>query len=332
MLGSDFTNFSEADSTLTSASSAFLNSESCSSDYPGSEIDMNGEILPKKQQRSKSRHRAQKKVKYWILPTMSSGTFDPSMLTARQQLQYLAQKSKLGEESESLELSPLRLDRIKFEEMKSMSPKEQLQSEAGFRNSVSNATNSTGNANSINHSLIAVSAVHVPSSPLTKSTPSNKGRSAPGGGSKLRDEIMSSPVSKTRKITSAKKEKGKNQKKLVEEADIKIDTRSMDIATESVAVKSSAVIMANTLDLQSDPKISSFSAASTVSSNTTSTPVPLKSYSLFADMKNYLFNYNEHRQKHFETFLQNFAKRLGLSTDDEIVQRKREEIVNKGMI
>ena len=54
---------------------------------------------------------------------MSSGTFDPSMLTARQQLQYLAQKSKLGEESESLELSPLRLDRIKFEEMKSLKRK-----------------------------------------------------------------------------------------------------------------------------------------------------------------------------------------------------------------
>lgn len=68
----------------------------------------------------KKRTKKTPRVKYWTLPTMSSGTFNPRLLTERQQLQYLAQKSIGRETEDSLEMSPLRLDRIKLEEMRSM--------------------------------------------------------------------------------------------------------------------------------------------------------------------------------------------------------------------
>lgn len=50
------------------------------------------------------------------MPTVSSGTFDPRFLTERQQLQYLAQKTLSSGGDDTLEVSPLRLDRIKLEE------------------------------------------------------------------------------------------------------------------------------------------------------------------------------------------------------------------------
>ena len=48
-------------------------------------------VLAQAQKRSKTR-REPRKGQILDTPTMSSGTFNPSMLTARQQLQYLAQK------------------------------------------------------------------------------------------------------------------------------------------------------------------------------------------------------------------------------------------------
>ena len=71
---------------------------------------------PKKQ----SKKRAKNRIKYWSLPTVSSGTFDPRLLTERQQLAYLAQKSR-GVGDDALEVSPLRLDRLKLEEKRMMS-------------------------------------------------------------------------------------------------------------------------------------------------------------------------------------------------------------------
>ena len=367
MLTSDFGNYSEADSTVTNSSN--FNSES--SDYlTGSEIDQIEPISGEKKTKNKSRSRTQKKVKYWTLPTMSSGTFNPSMLTARQQLQYLAQKSKLGEESDSLELSPLRLDRIKFEEMKSMTTASKDQEH--------------GNNISVNHNL---TGNFVPSSPSSRNGSNSKTSSR---GSKLKEEISSSPTTATTSVDDklekmrkqsieSKQKKSKKVKvsaepeetvqQTAETADNSLqvveDTTKMDnynltpdsdrvitnvteeknsdIITSVETVTSSLIFTAEALTstecLTTTPSASSIDTSITAEVSTyiktdviTFTPAPSNSYSLFGNVKSFLFDYKSQHQKHFENFLKDFAKRLGLSPDDEIVKKKREEIINKGMI
>ena len=363
MLTSDFGNYSEADSTVTSSSN--FNSES--SDYlTGSEIDQIEPISGEKKTKNKSRSRTQKKVKYWTLPTMSSGTFNPSMLTARQQLQYLAQKSKLGEESDSLELSPLRLDRIKFEEMKSMTTASKDQ-EHGNNNNISVNHNLTGN--------------FVPSSPSSRNGSNSKTSSR---GSKLKEEISSSPTTtsvddkleKMRKQSTESKQKKSKKVKVSAESEESVqqtaetadnslpvaeDTTKMDsynltpesdsvitnvteeknseIITSVEIVTSSLIFTAETECLTTTTPSASIDTSITAEVFTdiktdviTFASAPSNSYSLFGNVKSLLFDYKSQHQKHFENFLKDFAKRLGLSPDDEIVKKKREEIINKGMI
>lgn len=93
--------------------------EDISSENSANENNLGSSGSSNRRKRSKKTAR----VKYWTLPTMSSGTFDPNMLTERQQLQYLKSKgasSGNGANEDMLEYSPLRLDRIKLEEMRSM--------------------------------------------------------------------------------------------------------------------------------------------------------------------------------------------------------------------
>lgn len=287
MLTSDFGNYSEITTdSLTSESSEYLSSE----------IDpQNSNENTKK--RTKSRPRTQKKVKYWTLPTMSSGTFNPSMLTARQQLQYLSQKSKLGEESDSLELSPLRLDRIKFEEMKSMSAggsKEQ------------NETNAS-----------QVSPKPRDSSRAQNQQFQDQQTFSPRASSKLKEEMARSPSNKERKV--------KKSKKAVNLFTVR-ETKSFAVEKDSISARSPATVIT--------PPITAISPVSVLSSSDSpSSYVQVEKQSSFlGTVKGLIFDYNQHRRNHFENFLKDFAKRLGLSPVDEIVQKKREEITNKGMI
>lgn len=281
--------------------------------------------------RSKTRPRTQKKVKYWTLPTMSSGTFNPSMLTARQQLQYLAQKSKLGEESDSLEMSPLRLDRIKFEEMKSMS---------GSGSNGINKDEATSPKEPIS-SPKSNSRSQMPSSPSPRSSPAKpqQSTSARGNGSKLKEEIAGSPL-------GSKPKRDKKEKKKVKLLDVKENV--VDIKENVVVTKNNVIGTVDTMytkdnsdteatrDISDTKDIDTVQLTSNLPTSTQSTsaeflrPSRPSSSSFFGTIKGFL--YNEHRQKHFETFLKDFAKRLGLSPDDELVKKKREEIINKGMI
>jgi hypothetical protein len=90
---------------------------------------------PGRSKRSASaRKRRQPRVKYWTLPTVSSGTFDPRFLTERQALHYLAHRQRSdanpsanpdSEAEQMLEWSPLRLDHIKLQEMRSLRSEKQ---------------------------------------------------------------------------------------------------------------------------------------------------------------------------------------------------------------
>ena len=344
MLTSDYGNYSATDS---------LNSES--SEYLSSEIDPqngnesntgNGAIISKK--RSKTRPRSQKKVKYWTLPTMSSGTFNPSMLTARQQLQYLAQKSKLGEESESLELSPLRLDRIKFEEMRSLNAgganKEQHES------SPSPSSSSSHTKESISPKSNSHSRIQSPLSPSPRYSSSKHQQSSssqPARGSKLKDEIVSSP-------TTAKDRKLKQLKKAAIKSVSESET-GVESVVATAATVGTSIIPGTTATTATDNTTTSTAAAANVNTsiipditasitNELTCPSPSTGIaqlsmrppstrtSFFGTVKGLLFDYNETRRIHFENFLKDFANRLGLSPDDEIVVKKRDEIINKGMI
>lgn len=352
MLTSEFGNYSETDtdSILITSDSFNLNSES--SDFHGSEIDT-PENINERKIKSKSRSRAQKKVKYWTLPTMSNGTFNPSMLTARQQLQYLAQKSKLGEESDSLELSPFRLDRIKFEEMKSLaglSSKEQEHQPLNFGNST---------------------PVIQPSSPSNRTFSSSKNVR----GSKLKEEISSSPTASKPKETKSKEvRKDANESKQKSSKKIKVSEEKMVVTAMSsdppvlkgftitaafekdvVPMDDSGLIF-NTVNKATAPCVAADIASSLANAtakdinNISDAPIDdvsatllaalpaalpaalHDSNSFFGNVKNFLFDYKSHHRKHFENFLKDFSKRLGLSPDDEIVKKKREEIIRKGMI
>lgn len=329
MLTSDFASYSETDS-LISSSSGYLSSEIDSASNETNENSSNNSTeSPSAKKRSKSRQRAQKKVKYWTLPTMSSGTFNPSMLTARQQLQYLAQKSKLGEESDSLELSPLRLDRIKFEEMKSLSSKEQENSMPSNKPQML-----TG-----------------PSSPLSTNSTLSKSQSSPSArsnskqpqrSSKLKEEVSSSPLRESTKAARMKNSnsKAKKVKSSAEESDtlaiksdnvIQLPPSSQTEVTKSISKDTEENVKSMT---ESDHNNTAAINGSidNVCINPASLSVELPKTSLFESARNFLFNYNDNRRKHFDNFLKDFAKRLGLSVDDEIVQRKKQEIINKGMI
>ena len=315
MLTSDFGNYSE----ITTDS---LNSES--SQYFSSEIDTNnsineqigdGTISAKK--RSKTRPRSHKKVKYWTLPTMSTGTFNPSMLTARQQLQYLAQKSKLGEESDSLELSPLRLDRIKFEEMKSMSAGSnhgvnKEQNESGFNIKELTSPKTPSRDSSLINNLSSPS-------PRNSSRHQQQSSSLPARGSKLKEEIASSPTRKLLKSKKSKKtetvtlDKSYNLSVSMKDKKDTTSTSSTDIPGDNVSVSNESI------------------CSSSITENSVE-PAATSRASFFGTVKGLLFDYKETRRNHFETFLKDFAKRLGLSPDNEIIKKKREEIINKGMI
>jgi hypothetical protein len=373
MLTSDFGNYSENDSISTnSLTSDSFNLNSESSDFQGSEIDTPESIGSNERKvKSKARTRVQKKVKYWALPTMSSGTFNPSMLTARQQLQYLAQKSKLGEESDSLELSPLRLDRIKFEEMKSMAGNSSKDHEYA------------GNYNTPGPQ---------PSSPSNRT---NVSSSKSVRGSKLKEEISNSPIPPSKSKSKDTKESGKfhvsdlkqkNAKKVkisVENTETIMATISSESEniqrrisdTSSIAENIVKDTFANeqeapTVILTKDI-IETDDVTKKISSNTTNSNLPVNnetvdttknisdniaipnrpfndlssdyplnsqsddisgSNSLFDKVKTFLFDYQSHHRKHFENFIKDFANRLGLSLDDEVVKKKREEIMGKGMI
>lgn len=363
MLTSDFGNYSESDSTVTSSTESFnLNSES--SDYPGSEIDHLDNNSGRKQShtKSKSRSRSQKKVKYWTLPTMSNGTFNPSMLTARQQLQYLSQKSKLGEESDSLEMSPLRLDRIKFEEMKSLTGNSGKEHE--------NSATSPKTANSSTGS---------PSSPSNRSTSSKVGTTAAARGSKLKEEVSGSPTikepSKAKKIARSKSIEPKEQKsskKLKTDSIVQyVDSQASSVVTTSN--DDSITATENVTDRVTNDHNDEHSNDTELSINnnhinpyeninnnnhvTDNENITINnqvtdnnriandnctinnekitdssSNSFFGNVKSFLFDYKAHHVKHFENFLKDFAKRLGLTPEDEIVKKKREEIMRKGMI
>lgn len=297
MLTSDFGNYSEiVTDSLTSESSEYLSSE----------IDLqtheNGEVTKK---RTKPRPRTQKKVKYWTLPTMSTGTFNPSMLTARQQLQYLSQKSKLGEESESLELSPLRLDRIKFEEMRSMS--------AGSSSKEQNENNAS----------VQVSPKSIARDQQTQTF-------SPRAGSKLKDEIASSPTNMQRKVKKPKKSGSSSAftvcKTKTESVVIEKSSRNVPITVLNLPA---AVVLCPAVI----SPLSAISPAINVLSPSDSSDVTVESRpSFFDSVKGLLFDYNQHRRNHFETFLKDFSKRLGLSPDDGIVKKKRDDIINKGMV
>lgn len=347
MLTSDFGNYSESDSTVTSSTEIFnFNSES--SDYPGSEIDHleNNSGRKQSQTKSKSRSRSQKKVKYWTLPTMSNGTFNPSMLTARQQLQYLAQKSKLGEESDSLELSPLRLDRIKFEEMKSLTG-----------NSGKEHDNSTS-PKAANNSIVGS-----PSSPLNRSSSKVF---ATARGSKLKEEISSSPTMKSKEPSKTKKTARNKSNELKEQkSSKKIKTDPIESsAIQNVENHSAPTVVATSNDenianiltdsdhgaSKIDDHIENIKTDKTSTNNYLTTNhitftdinhinftdnekvINPTGNSFFGNVKSFLFDYKAHHVKHFENFLKDFTKRLGLSPDDEIIKKKREEIMRKGMI
>ena len=322
----DHNNYSNAPSTT--ASSSFITSEF--SDYTASEGDVfNEDSLNEAsginssnggsnghKKRTKSRHRIQKKVKYWTLPTMSSGTFNPSMLTARQQLQYLAQKSKLGSESDSLEMSPLRLDRIKFEEMKSLSS-------SSTSSTTINSSSSPLSKDSEFHSLSQFN----PNSPLN-STPKSKRDQR---GNQLKENICSSPLSSTANRSKNRSDKTKSKVQIIEKSksfnEIKSPLVSKDFKSLSVANNLSPIS-------SNDPKSSPI-IPKNLSSNTPKDTKSSVNASLLNNIKGYLFDYNGQRRKHFENFLKDFAQRISASTTeevDELIERKREEIINKGMI
>ena len=322
MLTSDFQPYSETDSLISSTSSEYLSSEI---DSVTNENITNLSMTLSTCAKKRSKSRSQKKVKYWTLPTMSSGTFNPSMLTARQQLQYLAQKSKLGEESESLELSPLRLDRIKFEEMRSMSLKEQE------------------NCTLPNQTKPQMLLSLPPGSPLSTNLVALQMPTSPSNGRKQRP-----PSSKlTESVPSDKKVRKPNMKRR-ELLDKLEDRESADEIVTQVRVDeislpqciptlpSFSPVLLQQEEASSAPVIainnnSKDEYAATFPSNVPKTVVSVTS------PKNFAFNYQEHRGKHFENFLKDFAKRMGKfnCVEEEmeiIVQRKREEIINKGMI
>lgn len=297
MLTSDFGNYSEITTdSLTSDSSEYLSSEvdnysnnnkTINDNNKNNDNDSNYNGIKKK---SKTKPRSQKKVKYWTLPTMSNGTFNPSMLTARQQLQYLSQKSKLGEESDSLELSPLRLDRIKFEEMKSLN--------SDLKNSHESTTPNQKEQNSP-RSLNAISSP----------SPNHRQQmSHPTRGSKLKEEIASSPTNKSKRTENNLKTESLN-----------------DLNNEATNLDQSDSLT----NLTQSDNLTNLNQSDYLTSTITQDPAKP---SFFGTVKGLIFDYNETRRNHFETFLKDFAKRLGLPPSDEIVKAKREEIIKKGMI
>ena len=324
MLTSDFQPYSETDSLISSTSSEYLSSEI---DSVTNENITNLSMTLSTCAKKRSKSRSQKKVKYWTLPTMSSGTFNPSMLTARQQLQYLAQKSKLGEESESLELSPLRLDRIKFEEMRSMSLKEQE------------------NCTLPNQTKPQMLLSLPPGSPLSTNLVALQMPTSPSNGRKQRP-----PSSKlTESVPSDKKVRKPNMKRRElldkledrESADeivtqVRVDEISLPQCIPTLPSFSPVLLQqeqassAPVITINNNSKDESVVDITTFPGNVPKTSV--------SSLKNYFaFNYQEHRGKHFENFLKDFAKRMGKfnCVEEEmeiIVQRKREEIINKGMI
>lgn len=336
MLTSDLSSkYSESDSNNYATASSSLTSSEFSSDYPGSEADVFGEGEESANEnncnspsggghkkRSKSRNRIQKKVKYWTLPTMSSGTFNPSMLTARQQLQYLAQKSKLGADSDSLEMSPLRLDRIKFEEMKSLGS---TNSNNTTSSPLSKDSDFSSNSQSHNHNH-SNNQYLIPSSPSPSSSLKSKSpkRDRP---SQLKENICSSPLSSTANKKSNKKSEARKPEKSKVERIGKDDVNDIKSPIFSNDIKSLN---------SSNNHIKSLNPSNDhIKSNSLEVSVSERSVgnaSLLNNIKGYLFDYNNQRRKHFENFLKDFAKRMGVAADDELIERKREEIVNKGMI
>jgi hypothetical protein len=305
-----------------------------------------------KKARSRPRSGSNKKIKYWTLPTMSSGTFNPSMLTARQQLAYLAQKSRLGEESDSLELSPLRLDRIKFEEMKSLTLKEQeFQSSSSPKNSNNNNNNTP----------------FVPSSPSSRASSAMKSSASSKVQSKLKDEIILTPPGKKFKqvklslaksiiptnfdqIENEKMNEKHNRANATKELPtlhkIVLPIEDEDSTSTSITCDEPSNIINdangnNVIILTSTDLSCNFEEVllhnSDLSRDCDSlelgciNPSPIISSMPPTSKK---FDYESHRKGHFENYLKDLAARLGHSgaSGENFIREKRKEIINKGII
>ena len=270
------------------------------------------------QAKSSKKRKSMPRVKYWTLPTVSSGTFDPRFLTERQQLQYLAaQKERAAEDSGDaelmmLEMSPLRLDRIKLEEMRSMK-----RQGGGLVERPSLLPKKAKVPASLDPSVITLSS---PVKEAKRHTSDSR-------------MVLSSPIQPktTSRLTAVETSLRRELFKASGKRSLSSKSFQESLLASQVQCPLGASLEENSADLPLQDPVPSTDAAPVAEpcSHAPVNPAVACSSMLPASVCKFLSYTNELRKLHMEALLRCIATRKHLPLDGVEMQKRRSELLNK---